>query len=174
LKSGRLACLEIDPRTPAAAKRFLDTIQLSGRGSIGAAAADEASRVTAASLLCRLHGGDKPEEPVTKQAISGFDRLGPSRVDPVHNFFVSQIARYDPSDALASWNRRLRPLMIESQTGAGHATGSWCPTNQELASQHGGRLQETAMNLLSLEVYYLHLPVWRPRALTDTFAHPAP
>lgn len=61
------------------------------------------------------------------------------------------------------WNRAMRRALVESQCHAGCAEGSWDPINptQDLWADKGGRLMMTAMAVLTLEVYYRHLPLFR-------------
>ena len=62
-----------------------------------------------------------------------------------------------------AWNDRLRPLLERSQTSSGKLAGSWHPTvpNRDRWGHAGGRLYVTTMNLLMLEVYYRHLPLFQ-------------
>jgi hypothetical protein len=61
-----------------------------------------------------------------------------------------------------AWNERLHPLLVDSQSNSGALSGSWNPLTPvpDRWGAQGGRLYVTAMNLLSLEVYYRHLPVY--------------
>jgi hypothetical protein len=82
--------------------------------------------------------------------------------DPTQDYFTSQALRQQPSDRtnLGLWNRKLRSRLIESQCTDGHARGSWRPS-QHGTAEAGGRLYETVLNALALEVYFQHLPIWR-------------
>ena len=65
-----------------------------------------------------------------------------------------------------SWNKRLHPLLTSSQVQTGPLAGSWDPfeTIPDRWADHGGRLYVTTLNLLSLEVYYRHLPIYEDTA----------
>ena len=57
------------------------------------------------------------------------------------------------------WNKVMREYLIKTQIQEGHATGSW-----DVADRHGnagGRLYMTTLALLTLEVYYRHLPLYQ-------------
>ena len=62
----------------------------------------------------------------------------------------------------------IRDYLIEKQIGGPRATvvaqvtvrGSWNPEGDSHASKEGGRLLQTSLALLSLEVYYRHLPLY--------------
>ena len=54
------------------------------------------------------------------------------------------------------------PLLINSQVASGPHAGSWDPQGRvpDRWGYVGGRIYVTTMNLLSLEVYYRHLPIY--------------
>jgi hypothetical protein len=72
------------------------------------------------------------------------------------------------------WNDRLHPLLVNSQEQSGPMQGSWDPLAYPAGNRripiadrwgpHAGRIYVTAMNLLSLEVYYRHLPLYEDTA----------
>ena len=65
-------------------------------------------------------------------------------------------------DHWKKWNEALHPLLVSSQSQTGRLAGSWNPHYpvRDQWAPHAGRLYVTAMNLLSLEVYYRHLPLY--------------
>jgi hypothetical protein len=65
-----------------------------------------------------------------------------------------------------AWNRQMRRTLIETQEKEGCATGSWDPLapTMDAWGEQGGRLMITALNTLTLEVYYRYLPIFK----TDT------
>ena len=65
-----------------------------------------------------------------------------------------------------AWNSRLHPLLVDAQIQAGELAGSWNPYTPvpDRWAVHAGRLYVTTMNLLSLEVYYRHLPIYADTA----------
>jgi hypothetical protein len=64
----------------------------------------------------------------------------------------------------AAWRGRLEPLLVDSQLTTGPAAGSWNPLHPvpDKWAAYGGRLYVTALNLLSLEADYRHLPLDDP------------
>jgi hypothetical protein len=60
----------------------------------------------------------------------------------------------------AWWNERYRDFAVGLQRRDGCSEGSWDPVDNWLAP-YGGRLYATSLNLLSLEVYYRYLPLYR-------------
>ncbi|MBN1854970.1 MAG: hypothetical protein JW829_19705 [Pirellulales bacterium] len=86
--------------------------------------------------------------------------------DTYYWYYATQVMFHMKGKYWNQWNARLHPLLIESQTQAGPLAGSWNPF-QPIPDQwvaHGGRLYVTTMNLLSLEVYYRHLPLYEATA----------
>ena len=65
-------------------------------------------------------------------------------------------------DHWRKWNSYLKPVLLDSQIIEGEWTGSWDPIQPvpDRWSPHAGRIYVTTMNLLNLEVYYRHLPIY--------------
>jgi hypothetical protein len=53
-----------------------------------------------------------------------------------------------------AWNEKMRDSLIKSQ----QADGSWAPVGAH--ADVGGRLMETSLSILTLEVYYRYLPTY--------------
>ncbi|HPD16628.1 MAG TPA: HEAT repeat domain-containing protein [Planctomycetota bacterium] len=62
------------------------------------------------------------------------------------------------------WNAHLRDLLIARQCSDGDRKGSWDPPDRGFDAA-GGRVYTTALNALTLEVYYRYLPFYREGAL---------
>ena len=61
------------------------------------------------------------------------------------------------------WNYRMREHLIRTQEKEGHKAGSWSPQGVDYGHA-GGRLYATSMAAMTLQVYYRHLPMFRPMA----------
>jgi hypothetical protein len=125
---------------------------------------------TAAGLLNRLYLGWGPRN---ASMIAGCDELMDSLppVDPktlnkdiYYWYYASQVMHHMGGEYWNTWNPRMREYLIKSQERQGHKTGSWDPTGDPWA-QMGGRLYETSLSILTLEVYYRHLPLYRREKL---------
>ena len=57
-----------------------------------------------------------------------------------------------------AWNHFIKKAVLPGQSRAGHEKGSWEPDANWLGSM-GGRVFTTAMNVLTLEVYYRYPPL---------------
>jgi len=58
------------------------------------------------------------------------------------------------------WNSRLRDMLIAHQRTEGERRGSWDPPERGFDAV-GGRVYTTAINVLTLEIYYRYLPFYR-------------
>jgi hypothetical protein len=61
------------------------------------------------------------------------------------------------------WNAAMRDHLISTQSTAKHSAGSWAPRDPH--SGPGGRLYMTCLAIMTLEVYYRHLPLFQERAI---------
>jgi hypothetical protein len=61
-------------------------------------------------------------------------------------------------DAWTSWNEKLVPELLAHQEKTGRATGSWPPDGEWAPT--AGRVYQTALCALMLEVYYRYLPMY--------------
>jgi hypothetical protein len=89
-----------------------------------------------------------------------------NKVDVYYWFWASRaLFQYDgPSGPKwAAWNPLLKEALVPTQNGAGSGdkAGSWEPVSRW--SMEGGRVYVTAMNALTLEVYYRYANVFGTR-----------
>ncbi|MGE3408350.1 MAG: prenyltransferase/squalene oxidase repeat-containing protein, partial [Pirellulales bacterium] len=180
LKSGELAGLEVQSSCYPGVTKWLDTAQgASGVPSRyayrpGAQFKDQrepSTVMTAEALLMRLYLGWQRNNP---HLMAGADYLlenlpnvgtkEKSQRDAYYWYYATQVMFQVGGEHWKSWNDRLRPLLLEGQTKTGAMAGSWDPLGpvpDKWARKEGGRIYLTAMNLLMLEVYYRHLPLYQ-------------
>jgi hypothetical protein len=63
----------------------------------------------------------------------------------------------------------MRDKLIASQDQNGHAAGSWAPKDGDHGKEKGGRLYATALNCMTLEVYYRLMPIYQAQAVKEDF-----
>ena len=82
--------------------------------------------------------------------------------DTYYWYYATQVMFQLKGDYWRIWSERLHPLLINTQIPTGPLAGSWEPQGPipDRWGYVGGRIYVTAMNLLSLEVYYRHLPIY--------------
>jgi hypothetical protein len=61
------------------------------------------------------------------------------------------------------WNRTTRTILVKSQVKDGGGAGSWDPEHPIIDrwGAHGGRMMTTTLSILTLEVYYRYLPLYK-------------
>jgi hypothetical protein len=127
-----------------------------------------AGRATSATgLLCREYLGVSPNNPGVAKGITNLlqphNFVTKEKPSIYFLFYTSQVMHHAGGDPWEDWNPKVRELLIDLQDqgndiGLGHQKGSWSPRGDEWAVQ-GGRLMFTSLALLTLEVYYYHIPL---------------
>ena len=77
-------------------------------------------------------------------------------------YYATQVIHfYEGPDWHKFWNPKMRDLLVELQRkGDASINGSW-DKDGGFIGQQCGRLGTTALALLTLEVYYRHLPLYK-------------
>lgn len=129
--------------------------------------------MTAVGLLMRLYGGWKRDNPnmirgadFLKENLPSIGTARQPQRDTYYWYYGTQVMFHMGGDHWNQWNSRLHPLLVDSQLREGPLAGSWNPRGAvpDRWGPHGGRLYVTTLNLLSLEVYYRHLPLYEDAA----------
>jgi hypothetical protein len=187
LKSGQLAGLKVPEKTFEGITKFLDKAQAPGDASkfVYNPYAPNTARarhgrqpstvMTAVGQLSRLYLGWNRDTPEMKR---GADHLlanlptlsSPARIGTIENpmrdtyywYYATQVMFHMKGEYWRSWNETLHPLLTDSQVATGAFAGSWDPRTPvpDRWGPQCGRIYVTAMNILSLEVYYRHLPIY--------------
>jgi hypothetical protein len=165
LKAGQLAGLNVPRATLQKAGKFLDSCEAAQKGTFGyiGPAPKPTYTMTAAGLLCRMYLGAGPKD----QSVSnGRDWLiqnyPPSRVRNLYyQYYATQVMYHLGGDAWKQWNasqggvKGMRDILIDAQ----EKNGSW-DSKLDPYSRSGGRIMQTSLALLTLEVYYRHIPLY--------------
>jgi hypothetical protein len=122
--------------------------------------------MTAAGLLTRQYLGWNNDRP---ELISGCEYLmknlppdSGNSLGPIYYYYhATQVLHHMEGPEFDLWNYRMREHLIRTQERAGHREGSWNPQGVDYGAR-AGRMYATAMSLLTLQVYYRHLPMYRP------------
>ncbi|MFO0877280.1 MAG: prenyltransferase/squalene oxidase repeat-containing protein [Gemmataceae bacterium] len=132
---------------------------------------------TATGVVCREYLGWSPRHPGVTKAIEHMLRpenfVSKEKPSIYFLFYATQAMHHAGGEAWESWNPRARELLLDLQDKGederrSHQKGSWSPTGDEWAEQ-GGRLMFTSLALLTLQVYYYHVPLndFTPAVLED-------
>jgi len=172
LKSGHLAYLQVPPQTVAGAINFLNQVQLEDGSYYGYLTPGKGSATTAVGLLCRMYMGWKKDEPAMERGVEFMGKLGPSKNNIYFNYYATQVMHHYGGEAWTKWNGVMRDQLVNSQVKAGDARaekGSWTPTLGGHIIDAGGRLYETSMCIMTLEVYYRYLPLYKEQPVNGDF-----
>lgn len=89
---------------------------------------------------------------------------GQGSFDMYYYYYATQVVHFfDGPEWHKEWNPKMRDLLIERQVAGNQNApvyGSWNP-DQGSIGRHCGRLGTTCLALLTLEVYYRHLPLYK-------------
>lgn len=190
LKSGELAGLKVSRDTYLKVEKWLDTSQSTANGQTQYAYnpfaplqtapgrfADHGRRPTPATtsmgLLMRLYTGWNRSDPRLKTGcdflLQNPPLLGttqqPAR-DSYYWYYATQLMFHMKGEYWKQWNAKLHPVLVDQQIQSGPFAGSWDPRLPvpDRWGVLGGRMYVTTLNLLSLEVYYRHLPIYEQTA----------
>jgi hypothetical protein len=79
-------------------------------------------------------------------------------------YYITQVAHHFGGEPWNAWNARLKEAVPAAQAMKGPEAGSWDPAVDQWG-HIGGRLYMTCFCTFMLEVYYRHLPLYRPAAV---------
>lgn len=167
LKSAQMAYLRFPRDATDGAGRYLDGVASEAGAFYGYQSAERTPTNTAVGLLCRMYSGWDRERPALARGVAYLAREGPSESDMYFNYYATQVLRHWGQSEWDIWNERMRDFLVESQSSAGHESGSWFFEHKH--SQAGGRLYNTALAIMILEVYYRHLPLYREESVLYDF-----
>jgi len=166
LKSAALGGIEVPSPTIDGIRRFLDRVQARDGEAYGYLGSQPQPCTSAIGLFCRLHTTWEDRQRIDR-GLTALARAGPAPQAVYLNFYLAQALLQADHAAWPRWNARNRDLLVAGQAAFGHEQGSWFFADRETAP--GGRLAHTALALLTLEVYYRVLPLYRPEAVERTF-----
>lgn len=165
LQSGKLAGLSVPAESFYKVSSFLDSVQTQKGAAYGYTSPGGRPNMTAVALLCRAYLGWGPKNPAMIAGIENLKknppRLGEGEI--YYYYYATQVMHFcaTPDDWHKVWNPRMRDLLVQTQdAGNGPNRGSWRPDSGHTGDA-GGRHCATCLSLLTLEVYYRHLPLYK-------------
>lgn len=168
LKSGHMAYLTINPNTIRGASLFLDSVQANNGARYGYTSPGSKPSTTAIGLLCRMHLGWGHDHPALINGVKYLASEGPSKTNNYYNYYATQVLRHYGGDLWKQWNAVMRDQLIKTQDQKGHQKGSWYVGDGH--GGKGGRLYDTSLSTMVLEVYYRHLPIYRKQSAETAFS----
>jgi len=181
LRSGQLAKLEVPGLAFEKAVKFLDTVQQNDVGSQYSYLPGRGSRsevMTAEALLCRQYTGWRRSHPGMAEGVAWLvSNYPPHARQPniYYWYYATQTLHHYGGTPWEVWNSQMREVLVRNQIRRGELAGSW--DHVGAFGHEGGRIFMTSLSLLTLEVYYRHLPIYdRPNlgAMPKTAAKSEP
>ena len=190
MKSAQMAGLELANKGEALkqAEKFLDSVEASTKGGYSyMPGAPETVVMTAVGMLCRQYMGVSPRNPGLLAGVDRLKQVPPGMANNVYyEYYATQVMHHMGGDAWDFWNEGpggkdshtgIRDKLIAKQcttaekvglpgatpalpAALAHENGSW-DANGAWGADGGGRIMYTSLSLLTLEVYYRHLPLYR-------------
>jgi hypothetical protein len=182
LKSGQLAGLEVPQNSYQGIDQWLDRAQGEGgrmdRYRYNPFAPNTAAQrhgrvptptMTAVGMLMRMYMGWRRDNRSMQSAADYLleypPQMGTKRSpkrDGYYWYYATMVMFHMGGDHWKQWNQQLKRVLLESQITEGEEAGSWDPVRPvpDRWSPQAGRIYVTTMNLLNLEVYYRHLPIY--------------
>ncbi len=173
LHSGKMCKeLKVDPKVMEKAMKFLDTVASKPKGSsvactFGYRNPGARPSLTAVGLLCRYYlNGWGPNSPGLRDGVDYLISSHPpddsQPFDMYYYYYATQVAHFREGEEWAKkWNPKMRDMLIAKQLKEPGKPndGSWDKDTTWIGDSCG-RLGTTAMAVLTLEVYYRHLPLY--------------
>jgi hypothetical protein len=170
LRSGQLANLSVSSKQLRKAEEYVDSCAAGPDSALRSQYRYERGRsatksMTAAGLLSRLYLGWSKEEPDLQVGRKYLMEFMPpesaSSLGPMYfYYYATQVLHHLEGDDFDAWNLRMREHLLRLQVTSGDEDGSWNPQGVDQGPK-GGRMYATVMALLTLQVYYRHLPMYR-------------
>jgi hypothetical protein len=159
LQSARFAKLHTRKDVFSKVNKFLSSVEFAYGAQYGYVSSQpNRPGTTAVGLLCRMYlGWDHKSKPL-RVGVEYLSDVGPSPDDMYYNYYATQVLHHWGGAHWSIWNETMRDQLVDSQISDGHAAGSW-----DVRDRHGsagGRLYMTALCIMTLEVYYRHMPLY--------------
>jgi hypothetical protein len=167
LKSAQMSGIPVPSPAFEGANRFLDSVQSRNGALYGYQNTLQRDSTTAVGLLSRMYLGWKHDHVPLHEGIHYLDKLGPSKNDLYYNYYATQVMRHYGGEPWKRWNVKMREYLISTQARNGHETGSWF--FPEKHNDQGGRLLNTCLATMTLEVYYRHQPLYQKNAANSGY-----
>lgn len=170
LRCAHLAGLKVDEQAITRCVKYLDAAATNATKTKYAYQPSNGATpvMTAEALLVRQYLGWSRDQPGLKYGSDlVFEHLMKSPERNIYYwYYATQLLHNSQGPAWKKWNARLRDNLIRMQVGGdGCDRGSWDP-HKPVVDRWGaeaGRHFVTTMSLLTLEVYYRYLPLYKSR-----------
>ncbi|MCI0455538.1 MAG: hypothetical protein L0Z62_00995 [Gemmataceae bacterium] len=166
LKSAQMANLDVSDLVMRKAARYLDKCcdpKNEGYGYVGPSASPTMSSV---GLLCRqyIQSWGSQNLRMVKGVEKNLETLPPGRSKNIYYYYyATQVMHHFGGENWQKWNEKMRKVLVDTQevtpVPGSDVVGSWSSVG-DAHGRAGGRLMVTSLSILTLEVYYRHLPLY--------------
>jgi hypothetical protein len=166
IKSGAMAGLQIPNATYAGINQYLDSVSVPSGDGYGYTGPQPTPTMTAVGLLGRQYMGWGPRNPGLAKGVENLGKVPPKAIKNMYYYYyATQVVHHFGGEAWEKWNPDMRDWLIESQDQGldperKDQKGSWSAAGDAWGGQLG-RHGYTALCVLTLEVYYRYLPLYR-------------
>ncbi len=158
LHSAFVGGLQVPTNSIRGANIFLTRVQSDGGAQFGyTAPAPNRPGTSAVGLLCRIYLNRS--HPGIPKGIQYLSSVGPSLNNMYFNYYATQVLHHWGGAEWEKWNLKNRGQLVQAQRKGGPGTGSWPAAGGHGAL--GGDMLQTCFCIMTLEVYYRHLPIYR-------------
>ena len=168
LRSADLAGLKVPKQTLRGCNAYLNLAATDGKRVLYAYQPNQAPSavMTAEALVGRqILGWGRNHPSLVKGAGRVAANLESSEERNIYYwYYATQLLHNMRNKDWERWNPRVREVLVGTQSHEdGCAAGSWDPSfpSQDRWGAAGGRLFQTSLSILTLEVYYRYLPLYR-------------
>ncbi|MSR54262.1 MAG: hypothetical protein EXS09_13360 [Gemmataceae bacterium] len=167
LASAKMAEIKFDSdKVFRNANKFLESVSTDSGSKYGYTTKGASQTLTPVGLLSRYYMREmNPRHPAYARGVDFLKQFPPRKeyFDMYYYYYAAQVVHfYEGPDWHKFWNPKMRDLLVDLQRkGADDAiAGSW-DKDQGFIGSACGRLGTTCLALLTLEVYYRHLPLYK-------------
>ncbi len=117
---------------------------------------DSVPTLTAVSTVCRIFAGERKSQDTLRKGMRQLDAELPAWSPRKTNFYYWYYGTYAMFHAEGNkwdrWNQAMKDALLPNQRKGACEDGSWDPIGEWCRA--GGRVYATAINVLTLEIYY--------------------
>ena len=125
--------------------------------------------MTSVAVICRIFCGQSRNDPKVKRSVELVMKNLPTwdskglKVDMYYWYYATYAMFQYGGTKWGEWNKAMKKVLIETQKRRGCIDGSWDPVGKW--GMVGGRVYATAINALTLEIYYRYIRYKRRKGL---------
>jgi hypothetical protein len=165
LKSGQLSGLSVPNSSWDGATKFLNSVMSTTTHGYGYMGPASDPRLTAVGILCREYLGWRQRKPELRKGVEILQANPANPKEMYYTYYAAQALHHFGGDIWRDWNANMKAALLKARDkGADpkhpHQKGSWDPKGDKYGTDWG-RVGQTSLSVLTLQVYYRHLPLYR-------------